>query len=83
MAGQLGIYQFFIKQISRESFEMSVIQEFMNIFQKIGNAISNKLKQQTITLIDHTYSEGGNPLEVTATAQPGEEKYNLNVTEHF
>jgi hypothetical protein len=62
---------------------MSGIQEFMNIFQKIGNAISNKLKQQTITLIDHTYNEGGNPLEVTATAQPGEDKYNLNVTEKF
>jgi hypothetical protein len=55
----------------------------MNLFKKIGDAIANKFKQQTITLIDNTYNEGGNPLEVTATATPGEDKYNLNFTEKF
>ena len=55
----------------------------MNFFKKLGDAIANKFKQQTITLVDHTFNEGGNPLEVTATAQPGEDKYNVNITEKF
>jgi hypothetical protein len=55
----------------------------MNIFQRIGNAVVNKIKQQQVTLVDKTFNEGGNPVEVTATATPFEQKYNVNVTEHF